>query len=71
VSKTRRYDWTACLIAVAAGLGTVVPLMVAADRLFASSSALLLAAITGVGIVVSRFVYGRLAKPGARPLSPE
>ena len=69
----RGYDWTACLIAVAAGLGVAAPLGVVADWLFDSvdSGLLLIAVVTTAGTVVARVVYARLAKPGARPLDPD
>lgn len=64
----RGYDWTACAVAVAAGLAAMVPLIFAADWLFDSSSLLLVAVFTAIGAFVARLVYARLAKPGARPL---
>ena len=64
------YDWTACLIAVAAGLGVAAPLGVGANWLF-DSGLLLIAVVTTAGTVVARVVYARLAKPGARPLDPD
>ena len=69
----RGYDWMACLIAVAAGLGVAAPLGVAVNWLFDSidSGLLLIAVITTAGTVVARAVYARLAKPAARPLDPD
>ena len=63
----RGYDWTACAVAVAAGLCAMVPLIFAADWLFDSSSLLLVAVFTAIG-AAARFAYARLAKPGSRPL---
>ena len=68
---SHRYDWTACLISIAAGFATILPLIFAADWLFGSSGLLTLAAITAIGAFVARLVYARLAKPGARPLEPD
>jgi hypothetical protein len=65
-----RYDWRACGIALAAGLGAAIPAALAS--LWVSSSTLLLTAVvTTVGTSVSHWAYARVAKPGSRRIDDD
>ena len=66
----KRYDWTACLIALVAGFAVAVPAGLAVTRLIGSTM-LLVAVITLVGTGVSRWTYARVAKHGSRPIDDE
>ena len=63
----RRYDWTACLIALAVGFAVAVPAGLAVTRLIGSQM-LLVTVVTLVGTGVSRWTYARVAKRGSRPI---
>ena len=63
----RRYDWTACLIALAIGFAVAVPAALAVTRIVGSTM-FLVVVVTLVATGVSRWTYARLAKPGSRPL---
>jgi hypothetical protein len=64
---TPRYDWRACFISIVVGLGVAVPTGLLVTRV-AGSALLLAAVVTVVGTAVSRWMYGRVADRGARPL---
>jgi hypothetical protein len=62
-----RYDWRACAIGLVAAFAAAVPAGFLAARL-TGSTMLLTVVVTGVGTVVSRWTYVRVARPGARLL---
>jgi ABC-type uncharacterized transport system permease subunit len=66
----RRYDWTACLIALVAGFAVAVPAGLAVTRLMGSMM-FLVVVVTLVGTGVSRWTYARVAKRGSRPIDDE
>ena len=66
----RRYDWTACRIALAAGFALAVPAGLVVTRLIGSTM-LLVAVVTLVGTGVSRWTYAHVAKRGSRPIDDE
>jgi hypothetical protein len=59
------YDWTACLIAIVAAFAVAIPLGLLTYRL-TGSGGLMSAVFPIVGIAVSRVVYARVARRGAR-----
>jgi hypothetical protein len=63
----RRYDWKACMIALAAGFAVAVPAGLGVTRLIGSQM-FLVVVVTLVGTSVSRWTYARVAKPGSRPI---
>jgi hypothetical protein len=65
-----RYDWKACAVAVVVGLAVAIPAGLAVASVI-NSTLLLTAVVTVVGPSVSRLIYARLAKPGARPIDDE
>jgi hypothetical protein len=67
VTTRAKYDWRACAIAIVAGLAAALPAALLVARVF-GSTLLLTAAVTVVGTVVSRWVYARVSRPGARHL---
>jgi hypothetical protein len=69
-AQRNRYDWTACGIAIVAGLGVAAPVGIILNRLY-ESPLLMTAVITTLGTLVGRWTYTRFAKPGARPLDPD
>ena len=69
--RTRaRYDWRACAISVVAGLAVAVPSGLAVTRLI-GSGIFLTVVVTLVGTVVTRWVYARVARRGARTIDDE
>ena len=66
----RGYDWTACMIALAAGFAVAVPAGLAVTRLIGSTM-FLVVVVTLVGTGVSRGTYARVAKRGSRPIDDE
>ena len=66
----RRYDWPACMIALAAGFAVAVPAGLAVTRLIGSTM-FLVVVVTLVGTGVSRWTYARVAKRGSRPIDDE
>ena len=69
-SARKRYDWTACLIALVVGFALAVPAGLAATYVM-DSSTLLVAVVTLVGTGASRWTYARVAKPGSRPIEDD
>lgn len=65
-----RYDWSACVVAVIAGLAVAVPAGLLVTRLV-GSILLLTVVVTLVGTGVSRWTYARVAKRGSRPIDDE
>ena len=66
----RRYDWTACLIALTVGFAVAVPAGLAVTRMIGATM-LLTVVVTLVGTGVSRGTYARVAKRGSRPIDDE
>ena len=65
-----KYDWRACAIAIVVGFAAAVPTALLVARLF-GNTLLLTAVVTVVGTVVSRWVYARVSRPGARQLEQD
>jgi hypothetical protein len=70
VGVKRRYDWRACAIAIAVGMGVATPAGLAVAYLF-NSTLLLSAVITVVGTAASKATYARVAKAGSRPIEDD
>jgi ABC-type uncharacterized transport system permease subunit len=64
------YDWPACAISVVVGLAAAVLVALVMMRLI-DSSLLVTTVVTLVGTVMSRWVYARVARRGARPIEDE
>ena len=66
----QRYDWAACVIALAAGFAVAVPVALATTRIV-KSMMFLVPIVTLVGTGVSKWVYARVAKRGSRPIDDQ
>jgi hypothetical protein len=64
------YDWRACFTAIVVGLSvaTAAGLLV---TLVVKSTLLLSAVVTVAGTSVSTWIYGRVARKGARPIDTD
>jgi hypothetical protein len=61
------YDWPACLASLVAAFAAGIPLGLVTYRL-TDSGGLMSTVITFTGLAVSRIVYARMARRGARQL---
>jgi hypothetical protein len=68
--KRASYDWRACALSLVAAMAAAVPAGLLVTRLV-GSTLFLTVVVTLVGTVVARWTYGRVARPGARPMDAD